>query len=247
MRIAHASIDEHNHISGGEAGNQTGKEVCIRSWYNKPWTSVLRHPDSAVGDRIATIAETLASAPYNSLIGYDQKQRNTFLDVAKKYKYNVLDFINAHEMCETDCSAFVTCICLFAGIHKLEYSGNAPTTSTMVKVFKAAGFNEITDKSILTDPEKLRKGDILVKAGSHTAIAIDNGSGDAKRTLRTGMRGSDVAYLQRRLIAKGYDVGRTGADGDFGQNTFTALRVFQADNGLKPDGICGPKTWEKIG
>ncbi|MBR6391134.1 MAG: peptidoglycan-binding protein, partial [Lachnospiraceae bacterium] len=35
--------------------------------------------------------------------------------------------------------------------------------------------------------------------------------------------------------------------GDFGQNTFTALRVFQGDNGLKPDGICGPKTWEKIG
>lgn len=184
MRIAHASIDENKHISGGQAGNQTGKEACIREWYNKPWTVVLRHPDRLVRERIATIAETLASPPYNSLIGYNQGQRNTFHTVAKKVGYNVLDFINAHELCETDCSAFVTCICLFAGIKQLEYSGNAPATSTMKSEFKRAGFNVLTDEKYVSHTDYLSKGDILLKPGSHTAIVLDDGRlyGKAKAT-----------------------------------------------------------------
>lgn len=175
MRIAHASIDENKNISGGQAGNQTGKEVCIRKWYNKPWTIVLRHPDRQVRERIATIAETLASPPYNSLIGYDQNQRNTLHKVAQSVKYNILDFINAHEMCETDCSAFVTCVCLFAGLKKLEYDGNAPTTSTMKSIFKAAGFNVLTDPKYVSKTDYLSKGDILLKPSAHTAIVLDDG------------------------------------------------------------------------
>ena len=175
MRIAHASIDENKHISGGAAGNQTGKEVCIREWYSKPWTIVLRHPDRIVRERIATIAETLASPPYNSLIGYDQEQRNSFHAVAKRCNYNVLDFINEHELCETDCSAFVTCICLFAGLKQLEYTANAPTTSSMKLEYKKAGFNVLTDDKYVSRTDYLSKGDILLKPGAHTVIALDDG------------------------------------------------------------------------
>jgi len=175
MRIAHASINEHNTISGGQAGNQTGKEVCIRLWYKKPWTVLLRHPDRLVREQIATIAETLATPPVNRLIGYDQSQRNTFHAIALKYKYNLLDFINAGEACETDCSAFVTCVCLFAGLKKLEYSGNAPTTSTMKSTFKQAGFNVLTDSRYVDGINYLSKGDILLKPGSHVVIVLDDG------------------------------------------------------------------------
>lgn len=35
VNIGHASIDENGLASGGVAGNQEGKEVCIRTWYNK--------------------------------------------------------------------------------------------------------------------------------------------------------------------------------------------------------------------
>ena len=49
-------------------------------------------------------------------------------------------------------------------------------------------------------------------------------------------------YLQQLLIARGYDVGPDGADGDFGRNTETALRLFQADNGLTVDGEAGAAT-----
>lgn len=176
MRIAHASIDENGNAKGGQAGNQSGREVCVRQWYSKPWTVLLRYPDRAIRERIATIAETLASTPINSLIGYDQNQRNTLHSVAKRCDYNIMDFINEHEMCETDCSAFVTCVCLFAGIRKLEYSGNAPTTSTMKSVFKAAGFEVHTDVKYMRSPDYLSKGDILLKPGSHTVIVLEDGA-----------------------------------------------------------------------
>lgn len=177
MRIAHASIDERNQARNGAAGNQTGKEVCIRQWYNKPWTVLIRHPDRIVREKIATMAEALASPPANALIGYDQNERNTLHDISRLYNYDILGFIGSGTKCETDCSAFVTCVCIYAGIKDLEYTGNAPTTSTMKSVYKKAGFEIITDKAVTSSIEFLTKGDILLKPGAHTVIVLDNGGG----------------------------------------------------------------------
>ncbi len=41
-QLVHASIDERGKISGGKKGDQTGKEICVRPYYNKPWDYVLR-------------------------------------------------------------------------------------------------------------------------------------------------------------------------------------------------------------
>lgn len=46
----------------------------------------------------------------------------------------------------------------------------------------------------------------------------------------------NVEDLQRALLARGFDVGRAGADGDFGPATLSALKAFQRANGLA-DGI----------
>jgi hypothetical protein len=67
-----------------------------------------------------------------------------------------------------------------------------------------------------------------------------------KPTLRQGDSGPYVAEMQQELIAWGYDVGATGADGKFGKNTRSALIAFQTDKGLTADGVCGPKTWEEL-
>ena len=67
-----------------------------------------------------------------------------------------------------------------------------------------------------------------------------------KPTIRKGSKGSSVKEMQELLIKKGYNLGRWGADGDFGQATEAAVKAFQKDNGLTADGICGAKTWEKL-
>jgi N-acetylmuramoyl-L-alanine amidase len=57
---------------------------------------------------------------------------------------------------------------------------------------------------------------------------------------RSLMRGDDVADLQRRLNALGFDAGRE--DGIFGTRTDQALAEFQRNTGLSVDRICGPAT-----
>ena len=52
--------------------------------------------------------------------------------------------------------------------------------------------------------------------------------------------------LQDRLIRLGYDVGASGADGDFGKATEEAVKAFQAANGLTADGEYGKKTHEVL-
>jgi N-acetylmuramoyl-L-alanine amidase len=54
------------------------------------------------------------------------------------------------------------------------------------------------------------------------------------------LRGDDVAELQRRLNALGFDAGRE--DGILGHETAGAVVELQRNLGLAPDGICGPAT-----
>lgn len=58
------------------------------------------------------------------------------------------------------------------------------------------------------------------------------------------LRGDDVAALQRRLGALGFDAGRV--DGIFGVRTAGALADFQRNAGLTTDGICGPATLDTL-
>jgi peptidoglycan hydrolase-like protein with peptidoglycan-binding domain len=55
-----------------------------------------------------------------------------------------------------------------------------------------------------------------------------------------------VKALQTLLIGYGYSCGKAGADGDFGNSTYKALKNFQKDKGLSIDGYCGAKTWSKL-
>jgi N-acetylmuramoyl-L-alanine amidase len=57
---------------------------------------------------------------------------------------------------------------------------------------------------------------------------------------RPMLRGDDVAALQQRLNALGFDAGR--GDGILGEQTAAALRDFQRNAGIAVDGIAGPAT-----
>lgn len=51
-RIVQASINERGGVTGGAPGDQTGREICERGYYNYPWDCVLRYggSDSAAAD-----------------------------------------------------------------------------------------------------------------------------------------------------------------------------------------------------
>ncbi len=55
------------------------------------------------------------------------------------------------------------------------------------------------------------------------------------------MYGDDVEWLQLRLLQLGYDCG-TRADGIYGPRTEDALRNFQREQALHPDGVCATQT-----
>ena len=56
------------------------------------------------------------------------------------------------------------------------------------------------------------------------------------RVLKNGSEGDDVKQMQAGLIRLGYDLGRWGADGDFGDQTEMAVKQFQKDHGLEASG-----------
>lgn len=59
------------------------------------------------------------------------------------------------------------------------------------------------------------------------------------KVLKLGSKGDEVEDLQAYLKIK--------VDGDFGSKTEEAVKKFQRENGLTPDGVVGSKTWNKMG
>ena len=198
--IANAGSDENKKYHGGKAGDQTGKEYRVMSWYSRPWSCVLRYPDIRVGVEIASISR---AAALNDYIGYDQWQRATYYEKLKAANW---DPSKIKDPCECDCSASTAANIQAAG-HRL---GNADlqkvnpglTTSVMRKALMAAGFDCLTDPKYLTSDQYLLPGDILLYDGHHVAVNLDRGTkaGDIRDDdhvtqvawyiIRKGLRGA---------------------------------------------------------
>lgn len=223
VTIGHASLDERGKISGGQAGDQNGKEVCTRQWYSKPWEVLLRPLDADLAEKSARACEAGCA---NDNIGYDQKSRNGLHTQAQAVGY---DLSKIKTPCNTDCSAFMTVCAIAGGATGLEYIGNAPTTSTMVNAFVKTGkYQQLIDSKYLTSDKYLRRGDILVKPGSHTVMVLGNGAGEPnavitskpKSALSYPCYGVDVAAWQT-----GLDYAKLKADGV----QFAILKAIQKD------------------
>ena len=180
--IAHASIDERGKVAGGKAGDQTKKEVCIRTMYYKNWNYVLRIKNAKVRKQFAN---NMIDAANNKNIGYDQNGRNTLLKELEKVNF---DFSKITTPCECDCSSLTT-ICILAAIYvvlgKAEYKKaydvlvvkkNCSTTSTLRSLLKKLGIISVySTKAYTNSTSKAKYGDIYIREGSHVIAYIDNG------------------------------------------------------------------------
>lgn len=166
--IAHAVGDEHGKASGGEAGNQNGRELRTQAWYKntKGWV-VLRPKSSEVAKKIAYDAKAAAN---NMKIGYDQGQRNTLYQYAAKVGF---DCAKVTTPCECDCSALVRVCLAYAGIKV----GNFSTAGEVGVLVKTGKFEKLTDAKYTEQSDYLKAGDILVtKVKGHTAVVLNDGA-----------------------------------------------------------------------
>lgn len=69
---------------------------------------------------------------------------------------------------------------------------------------------------------------------------------ERKPTLKRGSKGDAVRELQEILERLGYDLGKSGVDGDFGRATEKAVKAFQKNAGIGVDGIAGAATWAAL-
>lgn len=171
MKLVHSSISENANTGfdgKAKSGDQTGKEVCVRSWYSAPWDIMLRYHDKRIAEKAAAAAVKLANS---NLVGYDQSERNTLYKALKAVNFDVDAYIKTGKKTESDCSSFVYAVfsCFVPGMRS---DGNAPVTSTMINLYKKWGFDVFTGSDYLNG-NKLINGDILVKERVHTVIATD--------------------------------------------------------------------------
>ena len=258
VRIGHASIDENGKASGGAAGDQTGKEVVTRNWYNKPWNVLLRPKSVTVAELSARACEAACANPN---IGYDQGGRNTLYAKAKAADFD----LSAVGACECDCSSLMH-VCAIAGGANLEYGSNGYTTRTMVSAFvKSGDYEKFTDSKYLESDKYLKRGDILVKEGSHTVMVLENGSAaEVTETpivtlpledgavvhysvrlpmLQKGMTSDTVKAMQILIATHGFYVPLFGK---FDDRTEAAVLEFQKAFNLKTTGKCDPDTWSAL-
>lgn len=171
--IVHSSISENgtNGWDGkAKAGDQTSKEVCTRTWYNKPWDMVLRYPDITVSAQARDIAIKLANS---NLVGYDQSQRNTLYKELEKNNWDVDKYIQSGVKTESDCSSFLYAVYCCV-LPSLRGESNAPRTATYKQFYTSKGFQCYTTSGYTASTNKLIKGDLLNKAGSHVVMFAGN-------------------------------------------------------------------------
>ena len=170
VMIGGASGDENHQARGGQAGNQTGKELKIQKWYNGNWHSVIRPKSAVLAEKLAVQCE---GACANMNIGYDQGERNTILPAAKAAGW---DLAKISTPCECDCSALMSMCCICAGLpEKYFYTGNLRTTKNIVAACEKTGdFIILTAAKYTGEKSYLKRGDILV-SNTHTCMVLQNG------------------------------------------------------------------------
>lgn len=158
IRIGSARIDERGKLTGGKAGDQTGREVSEQNFYvhSKGWY-IIRPRSEA---HAAKIAERMRAACANPNLGYDQKQRTGVIK----------NGIDSKIFTECDCSALVrACVKEATG----KDPGNFTTANEKGMLMATGLFDSLTYKAGV----QIYPGDILVtKTKGHTVICTQGPS-----------------------------------------------------------------------
>ena len=177
--IWNSGHDERGRYSGGQPGDQTGGECCVREWFSSPWDCVLRWPDQALA---AEAAELGRHAAANDNIGYCQAHRNTFYErLAETGTWDPADIATP---CEGDCCRDCTTVWQAVGerhgieaLKRLDPDpyGDTTYTANARSRYEAAGFQVLTGGFFTGSDAHLLPGDCLLNERVHMAMQLDVG------------------------------------------------------------------------
>lgn len=193
IKVGSARMDEHGHIHGGSAGDQTGKELMIQNGYiyNGGWDYCIRIRNTTKRKKFI---EFIKWACNNSLIGYDQHQRNTLYKELKRIGFK--NYKKLNKKVECDCSSLVTCGLIVAGFTKMSpncYTGNL--RSAMKSTYPSS-FSFFSSSYKNGDHTKImkwwRNGDILLKEGHHVVTVVSGGRGSSSASYYSKYTGNSI-------------------------------------------------------
>lgn len=175
IKFGGAHIDERGKIAGGKAGDQTGRELCIKNAYiyNGGWDVCIRIRDENKRKKYIDFIKWAVKSKY---IGYDQHERLSLYKALKDIDFNYKKLkINV----ECDCSSLVACGLIVAGFTKLNPSIYTGNLEECIKKYYPNDFR-FYDKNFKSGNHTQgmkwwRNGDILLKKGRHVETVISGG------------------------------------------------------------------------
>lgn len=199
VMIGNARISEHGTIKGSK-GDQTGREVMQQTWASGGcWAYVIRPKSAEVAKKIAA---AMVAACNNDNIGYSQADRLSLYNIVSKNGWNIAKA----GKCNCDCSALVAVCCNAAGIKvpATMYTGNE-----LVTLQKTGKFTVYTAADYTMKSNKLRTGDILLRAG-HTAIVTQGAVALTTTAAKKTTTAKKTAKKSNTTIAKEIIAGKWG-------------------------------------
>ena len=165
IKIGHASISEKGTIYGN-TGDQTGGEICTRTWYSFPWDVYLECNDEELAEKAAKYMEEICA---NNSFGYSQYTRwdgyNSIVANGGKVQGARGDF---------DCSSLVISCYALAGLPITTGSGY---TGTIEKTMLDSGkFTAYKDAQHIYKDIYGKRGGIYLNTKNHVCMALSNGS-----------------------------------------------------------------------
>lgn len=161
--VGSARMNEFENLTGGEDGDQTGKECSTQEFYvhELGWT-LLRAKESDVALKIGECMQMICD---NDNIGYDYNRKNSLYNACKDLNF---DPSKVEKKCNTNCAGAVRICILYAGIKVANFY-----TGTEAKVIMETGMFDMYTGEEVNDPAFLKVGDILVtKKTGHTVVVV---------------------------------------------------------------------------
>lgn len=168
VKIGQACCNEFGGLSGGKAGDQTGKEVCITNWSSSyDWIYVFRAKDEKIRDKLA---QAMIDTCRNDNIGYniDAPARYAAWDNAEKNGHNIKGI---DKKGDTTCSEAISMCMRAVGIPK-GYAPRHCDVAALTKAMKSSPYFEcFTSKAYTQSAKHLLQGDILLSS-HHAAMVV---------------------------------------------------------------------------